>query len=142
MIYFLDSSALVKRYVPEEESSLVRGLFARRRTVAVARITYAEVAAAAARRARDGTLEPALHHRILERLDEDFSRLLVLELRQSTVRDVAELCARHPLRAYDAVQLASALALRQTSSAVDFWTTDQTLGNAAKNEGLRATPLA
>jgi predicted nucleic acid-binding protein len=142
MIYFLDTSALVKRYVAEAGSPLVRGLFARRRMVAVSRIAFAEVAAAAARRRREGALSAHQHARLLDRLEADFSSFVVVEVRQATLGAVPGLCARHPLRAYDAVQLAAALTLRRASPAVDFWTTDHALGRAARAEGLRATPLA
>lgn len=142
MIYFLDTSALVKRYVAEPGSPLVRSLFARRRKVAISRLAFAEVAAAAARRRREGTLSARQQEALLARLEEDLSTFLVVEVRQASLSTVPGLCSRHPLRAYDAVQLAAALLLRQTASAVDFWTTDHALRLAALAEGLRATPIA
>lgn len=141
MIYFLDTSALVKRYVTEAGSAMVRGLFSRRRQVAVSRLAYAEVVAASARRQREGTLSPNVHERILERLADDLSTFIVVEVRQATLSPVQGLCARHPLRAYDAVQLAAALVLSQSGSAIDFWTTDRALRLAARAEGLRATEV-
>lgn len=55
MIHFLDTSALVKRYVAEPGSTEVRRLF-RASMLGVARIAYAELAAAVARRQREGAL--------------------------------------------------------------------------------------
>lgn len=141
MIYFLDTSALVKRYVSEPGSPLVRGLFVRKRKVAVSRLAWPEVVAATARRRREGTLPALEHERILERLAADLSSFTVVEVRPATLNAVPGLCARHPLRAYDAVQLAAALVLRQTASAIDFWTTDHALRLAALAEGLRSTPV-
>jgi predicted nucleic acid-binding protein len=141
MIYFLDTSALVKRYVAEPGSAMVRGLFSRKRKVAVSRLAFAEVIAAAARRRREGTLSGPVHERIVGRLADDLSNLIVVEVRQASLYDVPGLCDRHPLRAYDAVQLSAALVLRRTSSAIDFWTTDRTLRLAALGEGLRSTPI-
>jgi len=141
MIYFLDTSALVKRYVAEPGSTQVRSLFGRRKRVAISRLAWAEVAAATARRAREGTLSLEQRERIVTRLEQDLSTLTVVEIRAATLASVPGLCARHPLRAYDAVQLAAALVLRQAASAVDFWTTDAALGMAARGEGLRATRL-
>lgn len=54
--FFLDSSALVKRYVPEVGSPWITSLVrpAKRHRVYVARITSVGMASALARRARDG----------------------------------------------------------------------------------------
>lgn len=142
MIYFLDTSALVKRYVAEPGSPLVRSLFARRRKVAISRLAFAEVVAAAARRRREGVLSTRQEEALLKRLEDDLATFTIVEVRQATLNGIPGLCGRHPLRAYDAVQLAAALVLRQTVCAVDFWTTDHALRHAALGEGLRATPIS
>lgn len=45
MIYFLDTSVLVKRYFEEPGSADVRALFKRNEKIALARITEAEASA-------------------------------------------------------------------------------------------------
>ncbi len=50
---------------------------------------------------------------------------------------VATGAARDPLRAYDAVQLATALTIAQRKTPVVFWSTDLALLAAARLEGLR-----
>lgn len=142
MKYFLDSSALVKRYVQEPGSLSVRRLFSHRRVVAVCRITYAEAVAAFARRSREGEFSPAQLAQIVRRLEEDLADFEVAEVRQNTMSFIPALCARHALRGYDAVQLSAALSVRQAGIAVDFWTMDLALRDAALAEGLRATPFA
>jgi predicted nucleic acid-binding protein len=141
VISFLDTSVLVKRYVAEPGSTLVRNLFSKNRHIAVSRITYAEVAAAVARRVREGSLAVELRDKLMARLDADFQTFTVSEIRQTTVKSAATLCVRHQLRAYDAMQLASALTIWQAVSAVDFLTTDLVLRRAATAEGLRATAV-
>lgn len=66
--YFLDSSALVKRYVQETGTAWVRGLTRRnaRHDLYVARITAVEVTSAIARR-RGGRGDLAAAHRLLVR---------------------------------------------------------------------------
>jgi predicted nucleic acid-binding protein len=142
LIYYLDTSALAKRYVRERDSARVRALLRREKRIGVSRIAYAEVAAAVCRRTREGLLPEDSRDRILERLDGDFANLLVVEVRARIVRRAAELAVRHPLRGYDSVHLASALALREEGLATDFWSTDGRLVAAARAEGLRSTPLA
>ena len=50
---------------------------------------------------------------------------------------VPDLVVRHPLRGYDAVQLATALTIRATGQAVEFWAADAALCQTAGAEGLR-----
>jgi hypothetical protein len=59
-LYFLDSSALVKRYVTETGSSWIRDLTdpGARNPLIIARITWVEVLSALARREREGSLTP------------------------------------------------------------------------------------
>ena len=138
MIHFFDTSAFVKRYMREPGSDAVRASF-RARTAAVARITEAEAFAAIARAHRERGLPVSQRDRILDRIEEDIRELTVVEMRAATIGSVRALVTRHPLRAYDAVQLASALVLHRAGSAVTFWSADTRLCDAARAEGLRAT---
>ncbi|MBD2775745.1 type II toxin-antitoxin system VapC family toxin [Iningainema tapete] len=56
--YFLDSSALIKRYVPETGSAWIRAISAldSGNSLIIARITWVEVRSALARRQREGSL--------------------------------------------------------------------------------------
>lgn len=73
MIHYLDTSALVKRYVNEPGSAAVRPLF-QRSNVATARVAYAEIAATMARLHRERTLDDSERDLIYARLDADFPR--------------------------------------------------------------------
>ncbi|MEA2697616.1 MAG: uncharacterized protein QOI66_1887 [Myxococcales bacterium] len=133
--------SLVKRYVDEPGSASVRPLF-RGRTVATARIAYAEIAATMARLHRDHALDEAARDAIYARLDDDFAALTVVEIRAPLMRHIPQLVARLPLRGYDAVHLAAALVLRDHGAAVTFWAADAALVGAARAEGLRTTLLS
>lgn len=136
MISFLDTSALVKRYVAEPGSDLVRSLF-RRKPVTVARIAFAELAATVARLWRAHALNVEERDTIMARLDRDFASMSVVEVRAALVDRIPVLVVRWPLRGYDAVQLAAALTVRERGAAVEFWGTDTQLLAAARGEGLR-----
>jgi uncharacterized protein len=140
VIHYLDTSALAKRYVTEAGSATVRPLF-RGKSVATSRIAYAEIAATMARLVRDGSLEETARTSIVARLDADFAVVTIVEVRAALVRRVPELVARRPLRGYDAVHLASALALRDRTEAVTFWAADTALVEAARAEGLKTVLL-
>ena len=136
MTRFFDTSALAKRYVSEPGSLLVRSTL-RSTPVSVARITYAELAASIARAWRLAAISEDQRDVILARLAGDFARLNIVEIRAQLVALVPDLVIRHPLRGYDAVQLATALTIRATGQAVEFWAADAALCQAAGAEGLR-----
>ncbi len=136
MIRFFDTSALAKRYISESGSQLVRGTLSAH-PAGVARITYAELAASVARAWRLTAITEAQRDAILARLARDFSRLNIVEIRAAVVGLVPDLVVRHPLRGYDAVQLATALTVRMSGQSVEFWSADTALCQAAASEGLR-----
>ncbi len=136
MIHYLDTSALAKRYVHEPGSDSVRAV-CRRGRIVVARITFAELLAAIARACRDGVITEPQRGTLFARIDEDFADFTIIEIRPALLREVPGLVVRHPLRGYDAVQLAAALAVRAQGGSTQFWSADAQLANAARAEGLR-----
>lgn len=136
MIHFFDTSAFVKRYLAEVGSEIVRAAL-RKPHVSVARIIQAEVPAALARAHRDRILTAPQRDVLLEKFSEDLREVSIVELRATTLATIRDLVVRHPLRAYDAVQLACALSLRRSRLPVTFWAADGPLCEAVEVEGLR-----
>ena len=142
--YFLDSSALVKRYVQEDGTAWVRRLT--RRTfgnrIYLARITPVEVTAAVARRRKGRTLTSKKASSILYRFRRHLAgRYTLIDLTPALFDEAMRLANRHSLRAYDAVQLAAALKIRQERqdaglAPVTIISADQALNDAARAEGL------
>jgi len=142
LIYFLDASALVKRYVSEPGTEDVRRLVRGRRRLAASSLSALEVPSALARRVREGHLprEAAMQH--ARRVATDLAEMHVVAVRSEVLSLAADLVWRHPLRAYDAAQLASALRLaREGGLAMTFVCADGRLTVAARAEGLRAMLL-
>jgi predicted nucleic acid-binding protein len=142
--YFVDSSALVKRYVVERGTPWVRRLTRRSpgRRIYLARITAVEVTAAVARRRKGRTLTAAKASSILRRFRQHLAgRYTLIEISPALLDHAMRLANAHALRAYDAVQLAAALAIRQERqdagfSPVTLISADQALNDAATAEGL------
>ena len=134
MIDFFDTSALVKHYVKEPGTVAVRKALRARRP-AVARVTHAELGATFARLRREGLIDSSVRDNLLDRVDADFGTFEVVEWRAAVAAGVRALVCRHPLRALDAIQLASCLALGVRR--VRFWCADERLTTAAAAEGLR-----
>lgn len=142
-VYFLDSSALAKRYVAETGSVWVSSLVnpAAGHRLHVARITAAEVMAAIARRAREGSLGPIEAEAAARRLRADLLALLrISEVSPAVVASAMDLAWRHGLRGYDAVQLAAALELHRSYRDAGITMTalcaDAHFNTAATAEGL------
>ena len=73
-------------------------------------MTPAEIASGVARRRREGTIPARTGHAIRRLVDRHTRREdLVIALQTPVLRHAEDLLETHPLRAYDAVQLASAL---------------------------------
>jgi predicted nucleic acid-binding protein len=137
MRYF-DASALVKRYVREQGSAKVRRLLAAQ--AATSRLSEVEVTSALMRRSREGAVSPAERDRALAALRSDFLAILVVELTAEISARSRLLLQRHPLRAADAIQLASCLYLQdRLSLRLPFVAFDARLLEAARREGL-STP--
>jgi predicted nucleic acid-binding protein len=142
--YFLDSSALVKRYVPETGSAWIRALSAQEtgNSLFIARITWVEVLSALARREREGSLTPTDKTLILQRFRSDLNnQYQVIELDSTLAETAGQLVGQYPLRAYDAVQLASVLLLQPAfattqSTSLIFLTADNRLSAIAQTLGL------
>lgn len=144
--FFLDSSALVKRYLTETGTDWVDALTdpSSGNTIAMAEITRVEVAAALAARHRAGAIT-------LAERDEAVSLLLrhceteyrITPLSPEIIRRAVDLTQNHRLRGYDAVQLATALAASGSLTTADlpalsFVVADEDLVSAARSEGLQS----
>lgn len=109
---FVDASALVKRYVRERHSTKVRRLVAAG-PVAVSRLSEVEVPSALARLARERRLSARARDRAVKGFITDFAAWHVIEITTAVTALARTLLHRHDLRAGDAIQLASAIWLRQ-----------------------------
>lgn len=115
--YYLDSSALVKRYVNETGSSWVQALCdpAASHVLALAHIGLVEVAAALGVKARQGILPTAIRDALTRDLQEDARhQYWLIDVDHAIVTQAIALTRRQKLRGYDAVHLAAAQFLETT----------------------------
>jgi uncharacterized protein len=144
--FYADSSVLVKRHLREAGTDWFAAVAdpATGNTILTAQISQVEVISALQRRVRNGELDVS----DAVRLGDDFQALCVAEYRlialtAPVIERACLLLAHHPLRAYDAVQLAAALIAQEALIAVGvagmtFLSADHRLLNAAVAEGLLA----
>ena len=143
----LDTSALVKLYIDEEGTARVTTLTADRDNlqIVVLDIALIEARSAVRRRQREGDISGADADRVLEQIEEDATTSFLLQPSTSAVmEEAARLIDRHPLRAYDALQLAGCLVVRhQMPGPLTFVCADTRLCEAASLEGVDTlNPLA
>ena len=140
---FADSSALVKLYVPELGHERVRSLTA----VVVSELAGVEVPSALWRKHRTGQLSAGAARALVGAFEADLHgtageepRFVAVTASPLVLDTAARLTGVHGLRAYDAVQLATAKLVASTEPACrTFATFDKALADAAAAEGF--TPL-
>jgi uncharacterized protein len=138
LILYVDTSALVKLYVPEPESGAVQALVGSAQVTAVSVVAFVEARAAFARKRRERAVNPKDYRRIVREFDDDWDHYFVVDVTEPLVKRAAQLGDKHGLRAYDAIQLSSAIVLReQSGEAVSFCCFDGRLLGASRREGLK-----
>jgi predicted nucleic acid-binding protein len=126
---YLDSSALVKRYVREVGTDTVIEAMSRADAYKMCRIGFVETVRAVARVGeRDD----------VEKMERDWTRVDVIEVDGELAEHAAKLAVHHRLRTLDALHLAAAMASAHEDPTFVTWDID--LHHAAREQGLRTLP--
>lgn len=142
--YFLDSSAVVKRYISETGTAWVGSISGPTtgNELFVASVTGVEVVSAISRRRMGGNVDASTANAALSQFRHDFAnQYQTVEISDTVVARAMSLAEVHGLRAYDAVQLAAmleAIALRGglPVPALTLVSADDELTAAAQAEGV------
>jgi predicted nucleic acid-binding protein len=141
---YLDSSALIKRYLPEPGAAWV-ARHCEQEPIAVSLVTVPEVASALSRRTREGALTAVQRDMLFQAFLRDVQTFTVIGLHQATAQQAASLLLTAPipvrLRTLDALHVASAKlaftrARRRGLATGSFITADRALVDAATWAGL------
>lgn len=145
MVLYLDTSALVKRYVAEAESDSVIAKMDEATAIVTALITRTEVAAALSRAQRETRIETEEARRAELEFLEDWADFGKVPVTEELAGSAAQLSWTRELRAYDAVQLAAALQcqpiLARYGQDTVFACFDKELRKAARAEDLETWPV-
>ncbi len=140
-LIYLDTSALIKRYIQEAGSDELAEWVNNVTVVGTVTITYAEMAAALSKIERMQWISASEAQAAWENFLEDFPALVNIEVTQSLVLLAGDLAWEHGLRGYDAVHLAAALLWQEKmGEAVLMTTFDKQLWEVAKKLGLGCLP--
>jgi len=143
-IYFLDSSALVKRYISETGSNWVCNLFdpTLGNQFFIAAIAGVEIVSAITRRAKNGSINVTDVIAVRNQFKQDFqNEYQVIDISDKIINSAMNVAELYALRGYDAVQLASGqelniLCITNGLDGIYFVSADNNLNTAASNEGL------
>ncbi|MDN5860362.1 MAG: type II toxin-antitoxin system VapC family toxin [Pseudonocardia sp.] len=144
MSAFADSSALVKLYADEDGQAAVRHL----EPLVISALARVEVPAALWRKHRIGEIAPEDASTLVTEFEADYfgtpdedPRFAVVALTPGIMEAAARFTAVHGLRAYDAVQLASAVAaVAADPDCTTFAAFDKSLRVATLAEGMTVSP--
>ena len=141
MICYLDTSALVKLYIEESGSDVVRDMVALCSLVSTSKIAYVEAMAAFSRYQREEAPSEAMHE-IVSHFRLDWPSYFSLEVTESLVFFAGELAQQHALRGFDAIHLASALFLagHLDGEELEVGCWDTRLWIACREAGLKTFP--
>jgi uncharacterized protein len=142
--YFIDTSALLKRYVFEIGSDRVEQIVepSTNNRLYIAQVTPIEIISAVARRVREKSVSSDTLPDVRAGLARHLRRGYVTIVFSDEIASIAmNLLANHPLRAFDSIQLATALAVEEHlksagQASLVFLCSDQRLLSAASAVGL------
>jgi predicted nucleic acid-binding protein len=138
-VTYLDTSALIKRFVKENGSAVVDSLMKGKEPVATAKIAYAEISAGLTRKLREGNLSKSRYALACRQFEHERRAYVRVGLEDDVLVLAWDLIQRRPLRGYDAVHLTSALRLKTgLGEELTFAAADARLLKAAEAEKLRS----
>ena len=136
MIY-LDTSALVKRYVREKGSDRIAETLLSADMVSTSKLAFPELLSSLARKRRSHDLSEKSFRIAVNRFEQDWRNFLVVDFHDDLLPIISRLISKHALRSADAVHLSSALWLTQSSRVpLVFCASDAQLIAAANAESL------
>jgi predicted nucleic acid-binding protein len=139
-IYYLDTSVLVKLYIrePGTEQMIRLASAGHGHSLAVLSLARVEFRSAIRQRQRAGDVSQEAAAGLILAMENHFQSIFLVQLvNEEVIEQAAALLDRHPLRAYDALQLAGCLALGSRMTELpSFVCSDQRLLRAAAGEGF------
>ena len=134
---FWDSSAIVPLIVNEKKTVYCSTIYREDPTILGSMFCAVEIHSALCRRQREGALTIDMFEVARQRLIKLEEAMLQISFSQNIKDRAIRLLSVHPLRAFDALHLASALvAVEERTKGFAFVTLDARLAEAAKKEGF------
>ena len=138
---YLDTSALLKRYINEAGAEETRLFLESADEIATVVITQVETASTLARLVFSHSITEEEGERAWDEFSEDWEIVTRLQVTPQVVERAASLARQYRLRGYDAVHLASAILWQEKlMMSVTLATFDRALWSAGKKVGMDVWP--
>lgn len=135
---FVDSSALVKRYIEEAGSAKVDALLNADEKIVVSRLAYAETLSALVRRRNNLDLSDEEFARMLADLRSEWQRFIVAEMDADALQYLDRVIETYALKGADSIHLSTAVWLMSSGNpGVTFVASDKELLDAARMERFK-----
>lgn len=135
MNYFIDTSALIKRYINEKGSNVVDSIFREGASIFVSEISKIEAISTIKRLLVTNNIDLANYSSIKRELLFDFTLFNIIEHNNDILEMAIKMIEKYQLKTLDSIQLASCLS---QFSAIDFFVgSDKKLIKSAKNENMK-----
>jgi predicted nucleic acid-binding protein len=131
VIFYFDTSALVKLYVDEPRADRVRDAAVNAEMIATGILTYAEIRSAFARKRRFGEITGDQLELLKIGFETDWKVFEIIAIDEVVARRAGEFAEIYSLKGFDAVQLSSADTLLQRFGEITFACFDADLSRAA-----------
>jgi len=139
-LYYLDSSALVKRYYREDGTEFIQRLFDVGSLFVTSSLALVEVVATLARKRKAGAISQRVFEQKVEDFQEDWQNFVEVRLTPDVIDQAKEIAKVQALKGADALHLASALKVKEGISdravSIFFVASDKELKQAARKEGF------
>ena len=141
MILYLDTSALVKRYIREPYTDDVLSRWKSAATIVTSSVAYAETMASLYRKKRESALGDTFIHNIADTFHTEWESFVRVEVNDNLNGYIDRLVERYPLRGFDTIHLASAMAIHERlPENFLFACFNDRLAHAAQSERLETFP--
>jgi predicted nucleic acid-binding protein len=134
MIFFFDTSALIKRYISEIGSNKVDELFEIAENIIVSPVTKIEAHSTLKRLLATNSISEEDYETVKSNTDYDFKYFTVVSLNEEIEKEAIKLIEKYQLKTLDSIQLASVLYRKIDISG--FIVSDVKLKNAAEAENI------
>jgi predicted nucleic acid-binding protein len=135
LIFYLDTSSLVKLYVEELHAEKVREWVKEAELVATCRIALPETISALDRRFKNRDFSKKDYQLLIERFNKDWLHFIALDFDET---EAGRLVRKHGLKGFDAIHLSSVKILRGNADLDLFFSSfDEKLNKAALAENIR-----
>mgnify|MGYP000331973244 CR=1 FL=1 len=134
MIYYFDTSALIKRYILEQGSNKVDNLFESAEAIFVSAITKIESISTIKRLLSEKVISQEEYTRLKNEIIYDFNYFSIISLNSTIEKQAINLIETYQLKTLDSIQLACFISIRDQVNAIVL--SDKKLEIAARQENF------